>query len=93
MSMGQYIKQCRQDAGLTQKQLADALGMEYYNTISQVENDRINLPPAHWRTAANVMQLNVQDFVLKCLNLMQPEMRNAVFGTLPDNEVIKRIAN
>lgn len=92
MSMGQYIKQSRIDAGLTQKQLADALGMEYYNTISQVENDRINLPPTHWRNAANAMNLNVQEFILKCLNLMQPDMRHAVFGTLPDNEVIKRIS-
>lgn len=44
MTTGQYIKAARIAAGLTQKQLADKLGISYVN-ISQLENGRSKRGP------------------------------------------------
>ena len=44
MTTGQYIKAARVAAGLTQKQLADKLGISYVN-ISQLENGRSKRGP------------------------------------------------
>lgn len=44
MNTGQYIKAARVAAGLTQKQLADKLGISYVN-ISQLENGRSKRGP------------------------------------------------
>lgn len=41
---GQWFAQRRKDANLTQKDLANILGFEYYTTVSQIENGVIAFP-------------------------------------------------
>lgn len=87
-TIGGYLKQARQDKGLTQKQLGDILGIEYYNVISQIELDRMSLPPAHWLNIAKALELNEAEFLVRCLNEVMPEVRKAVFGDVSDTDLV-----
>ena len=42
---GLWLSKARKAAGLTQKQLADAVGIEYYTFISQIETGFARIPP------------------------------------------------
>lgn len=44
MTLGQFLKKARENAGLTQKQVADKLGYSSAQFISNFENDRASLP-------------------------------------------------
>ena len=43
---GKYLAQLRKDADLTQRLLADAVGLDYYTFISQLECGAGRVPPA-----------------------------------------------
>ncbi len=43
MTLGKRIKKLRQMAGLTQEQLAEAIGYETKTSISKIENDKLDL--------------------------------------------------
>lgn len=86
-TIGAYLKRARMDKGLTQKQLGDTLGIEYYNVISQIELDRMSLPPAHWLNISKALGLDRADFLTRCLNEVTPEIRAALFSDMPDPEL------
>lgn len=51
--LGARLKEERTKSGFTQKALADALGLEYYVMISQMENGYMSIPPALWTPIAD----------------------------------------
>ena len=42
---GRWLKHCREAAGLSQRELAQLVGAEYYTFISQLETGRGRIPP------------------------------------------------
>lgn len=46
--IGSLIRKRREELGYTQKGLADAIGLEYYTMISQIELGYISVPAALW---------------------------------------------
>lgn len=86
---GQFVKECREAAGLTQKQLADAIGFEYYGMISHVEKGRSTLPTAHWRKTAEILRIDLPEFLVKCLSDITPDVRDALFGDASDEKIVE----
>lgn len=78
-SIGNIIKEARNNAGYTQKALADALGLEYYTMISQIELGYVSIPPALWLPLTNTLRLNSADFITRCVFEYQPELAAALF--------------
>lgn len=64
MTVGERIRQARKEAGLTQKQLADKLGISPVN-ISQIENGRGKRGPAAatLRKIATALNITVSDLL------------------------------
>lgn len=78
-SLGSFVKEKRIEAGLKQKDLADLIGLEYYTLISSIELGYTTIPPAHWRTIAKALNLDLNTWLTKCLFEMYPEIYSALF--------------
>lgn len=79
-NLGAVIKDARTHHGYTQKALADQLGIEYYTTISQIENGHISIPAALWSPLADALRLDKSDWLTRCLCEYHPEVFNALFS-------------
>lgn len=77
---GSYIKGLRTDAGLTQAQIAKALGYEYYTMISQIESGKARIPSEDIATWANLLKVDVVEFAKMLLSFMDPSLYHAIFG-------------
>jgi len=77
---GQFLKQLRNHAGITQKELADKLDLNYYTMISQIEAGSSRVPPNLFVTYAKA--LNVDEVLLtkKLMEYYDPYTYLALFG-------------
>jgi transcriptional regulator with XRE-family HTH domain len=75
---GDYIKRCRLDAGMTQRDLAEALNLKYYTFISQVENGQGRLPPYLYVKTARALGLNIKEFSITMLSYYDPHTHSAI---------------
>ena len=69
---GRWLKEQRELAGLSQRQLAERVGAEYYTFISQLETGRGRIPPDRYETWAEALGMPVKDFVRNVLRFYDP---------------------
>lgn len=79
---GAWLKQCRLNRGLTQLQVADAVGLGNYTMVSMIESGRGRIPPESYKLWAAVMDMDSRDFVKQIMRFYDP----MTFGILFDNE-------
>lgn len=77
---GKYLKQTREAAGLTQRQMADALGIEYYTIISQIEGGKTRLPPEQMEAWAKAVKIDPEFFARRLLAYYDPFMFRMLFS-------------
>ena len=87
--LGQRLREYRQEAKVTQKQLAKRLGLEYYTMISQMELGYIAIPSTLWPGIAVALGVPVSAWVLDCLKDIQPDTYKALFGSRSHEENVK----
>lgn len=69
---GAWLKQLREEAGLSQRELAAKLGVEYYTFISQMETGRVRVPPDQYRAIAKALKIDLATFVRKLMRFYDP---------------------
>lgn len=69
---GAWLKQCREAAGLSQRDFAEKVGVGYYTFISQIESGRGRIPPERYQDWASALQLEPRDFVRQLLSFYEP---------------------
>lgn len=79
-SLGQVLKDARTRQGFTQKALAEALELEYYTMISQMELGYISIPASLWMGIAKVLKMDEYRWVMICLSEYHPEVYKAIFN-------------
>ena len=77
---GKWLKQLREDSGLSQRQLADLVGAEYYTFISQLESGRGRIPPDRYRLWAKSLKQDPRMFVQELLRYYDPVTHAILFG-------------
>jgi transcriptional regulator with XRE-family HTH domain len=77
---GDWLKQRRADAGLSQVALAERLGMKYYTFISQVENGFSRVPTEAMEAWASQLGLEPSEFAKHLLLYYEPELYRLLFG-------------
>src|SRR6201990_3147616 len=77
---GDWLKQRRADAGLSQADLAARLGLKYYTFISQVENGFSRVPTELIGAWANELGLEQRGFARHLLMYYEPELHRLLFG-------------
>ena len=76
---GRWLKERREQSGLSQRQLAEKVGTEYYTFISQLETGRGRVPSDKYRIGADALQMSPRDFVLALLPYYDPHTYEVLF--------------
>jgi transcriptional regulator with XRE-family HTH domain len=77
---GDWLKQRRADAEMSQADLAARLGLKYYTFISQVENGFSRVPIEIMGAWASVLGLEQAAFARHLLMYYEPELHRLLFG-------------
>jgi transcriptional regulator with XRE-family HTH domain len=78
---GDWLKQRRADAELSQADLAVRLGLKYYTFISQVENGFSRVPTEIMGAWAKELGIEQAAFAKHLLLYYEPELYRLLFGT------------
>jgi transcriptional regulator with XRE-family HTH domain len=76
---GGWLKELRAQAGLSQIELAQQLGLKYYTFISQVENGFGRVPTESMEAWARALNTNPTEFARKLLSYYDPELHRLLF--------------
>jgi len=77
---GAYLRQLRERRGLSQRELAKLIGVQYYTFISQLETGRGRIPPDSYRVWARALKVNCRTFVRSLLGFYDPITYEILFG-------------
>ncbi len=77
---GRWLKDMREAAGLSQRQLAAKVGADYYTFISQLETGRGRIPPDRYTDWAKALGMPDKDFVREVLRFYDPITHGILFG-------------
>jgi transcriptional regulator with XRE-family HTH domain len=69
---GAYLRGLREDAKLTQADIAKRLGLDYYTFISQIETGLTRLPPEHYPAYAKAVGKEVDELAKELLRFYDP---------------------
>lgn len=76
---GNWLKQLRARAGLSQIELAQALGLKYYTFVSQVENGFGRVPTESLEGWARALGVEPSVFARELLSHYEPELHRLLF--------------
>jgi len=79
-SGGLFLKRLREDSGLTQRELAEKLKINYYTMISQMESGATRVPPNQYAAYAKALGHEPALFVKKLLEYYDPHTYRALYG-------------
>ena len=77
---GFWLKGLREGCGLSQRNLADRVGAEYYTFISQLETGRGRIPPDRYYLWAEALKMPEKEFVRELLRYYDPITYEILFG-------------
>lgn len=83
---GRWLKALREQAGLSQRQLASAVGVEFYTFIAQLEAGRGRIPPDRYEDFAKALGTDVRPFVKKLMSFYDPVTYRHLFGEPAAND-------
>lgn len=69
---GAWLKTRRIEVGLTQRSLADAVGLDYYTMVSMIEAGRGRIPPDSYLAWARALQMEPRDLVRILMQFYDP---------------------
>jgi transcriptional regulator with XRE-family HTH domain len=78
---GLWLRKLRENCGLSQRQLADKVGAEYYTFISQLETGRGRIPPDRYLVWATALKVEPQEFVRTLMSFYDPVTYKILFGS------------
>lgn len=76
---GRWLRELREAAGLSQRDMAAQVGAEYYTFVSQIETGRGRVPPDRYAAWALALKLDVRDFVKTLLKYYDPITYSILF--------------
>ena len=84
---GKWLRDKRDALHITQRQLANAVGIEYYTFISQIEQGRGRIPPDRYEVWAKALKVDPREFAITMLKYNEPHIYELIFGRVPVEEV------
>lgn len=83
-SAGRWLRVLREERGLSQRELAEQVGAEYYSFISQLETGRGRIPPDRYRVWAEALGVPASEFVRTLMQYYDPVTHSILFGGGPE---------
>lgn len=81
---GRWLKSLREDRGLSQRDLAKAVGTDYYTFISQLENGRGRIPPDRYNLWADALGVPPRVFVRTLMRFYDPITYQILFENISE---------
>jgi transcriptional regulator with XRE-family HTH domain len=78
--LGVWLRSLREKSGLSQRQLANQLSLDYYTFISQLETGRGKIPSTRYLDWAQALDQNPKAFMTTLLSYYEPEAYDMLFG-------------
>ena len=78
---GKWLRAVREDRNLSQRDLAEKIGVLYYTFVSQIESGRGRIPPERYESWATALGLDPKDFSIKMLSFYEPTTYSLIFGS------------
>lgn len=69
---GLFLKKSREAKNMSQREMADKLGLSYYTFISQLENGRGKIPASRYQDWADALEIDARVFVKKIMSFYDP---------------------
>ena len=89
---GQWLKYLREKRGLSQRQLATKVGIDYYTFISQLETGRGRIPPDRYEAWAKALGISSYDLVYNLMQYYDPVSFKILFSD-QDADTVSSPAN
>jgi transcriptional regulator with XRE-family HTH domain len=77
---GHWLKELREKRGLSQRQLANLVGVDYYTFISQLETGRGRIPPDRYQQWAEALGIESREFVRTLMKYYDPVTYGILFS-------------
>ena len=77
---GQWLRTQREQADLSQRELAKAIGYDYYTFISQIESGRGKLPTERYPEYAKALGVPARKFAMTMLRFNDPQLYEMLFS-------------
>jgi transcriptional regulator with XRE-family HTH domain len=77
---GRWLKILRENAGLSQRDLAREVGIDYYTFVSQIESGRGRIPPERYVAFARAYRVEPRAFVTELMRYYDPVTHAVLFG-------------
>lgn len=77
---GKWLRARRESVGLSQRQLASAVGIEYYTFISQLESGRGRVPPDRYEMFAKALGVEPKEMAMMMMRYNDPITYALIFG-------------
>jgi transcriptional regulator with XRE-family HTH domain len=77
---GAWIRSLREAAGLSQRDIAAAVGLEYYSFVSQIESGRGRIPTAQIRAWSQALKIAPRAFASELMRFYDPVNYDLLFG-------------
>ncbi len=82
---GAWLKQKREEAGLSQRELSELLNIKFYNFISQIENGRSRVPVEIMEPWARALKIPLHQFAATMIFYFDPLLYKALFSNENEN--------
>jgi transcriptional regulator with XRE-family HTH domain len=76
---GKWLKSLREQRGLSQKELAELVDVQFHTFISQLENGRGRIPPERYESWATALDIPCHHFVERVLSFYDPMTHRILF--------------
>lgn len=77
---GQQLRALRENAGLSQRDLAARLNMTFYTYVSTIENGRSTVSVQQFHAWARALEVDVRDLVLMLMPYYDPITYRVLYG-------------
>lgn len=78
---GVWLRSRRCELGLSQRELAHRVNMEYYTFISQIEAGRGRVPAERFQIWAEALEIEPREFAINLMQYYDPYTYQLVFET------------
>ena len=79
-ALGRWLKDVREEQGLSQRDLANILNLEYYTFVSQLEHGRGRIPVHRYADWAQALNQDPREFVKVLLSYYEPSTYEILFA-------------
>ena len=80
---GSWLKKRRCELGISQRELACRVNMEYYTFISQIEAGRGRVPSERLQVWAEALEVDTREFAIRLMKYYDPHSYELIFDEDP----------